>query len=242
MKATSNILYVRASLGPLARKIKAIGGVRAYLSDKLAFEEILAPHFYRNRFFWQAPPKLKQTNSGALGKQLAKEKEAVISTHPTHAFVGFGDRVTDVLADHDHTKSCFYPVSQLAESHDFSMLLLGCVDSSPGFSTVHATQYQLGLSQRHMLRFAMRWDYQIGEKQASKRPLEFPGCSKSFDKFYDAYERAGILVSGEFDKVPFLFVKSAREAMALEHAILERRPRFVSCDKSFCASCHVRLY
>ena len=93
-----------------------------------------------------------------------------MSNHPTHSFVGIGEKVKNVLKFHDETKPSFFPISELAKKFDFSMLLLGCVDSSPGFSTVHATQYRLGLTQKHILRFLMRWDYDVD------------GVSKSTDR------------------------------------------------------------
>ena len=242
MKATSNIIFVRASLGPIAREIKKNRGLINFLSTKIEFDQFLAPHFYPNRYIWNRKIENNITNSGALGKLLAKMDGAVVSNHPTHAFVGYGNNVVPILQMHDETKSCFFPISELSNSKDFSMLLIGCLDSSPGFSTVHATQYKLGLSQRHLLRFLIRWDCKTDGSKGTKQAIEFPGCSKSFDKFYQFYKENNNLISGQWGNASFLFVQSARKAMEIEHQILKSRPTFVKCNKSFCFSCNLRLY
>lgn len=243
LEATSRILYVRAALKPFARSIQAAGGVVEFLRQSIAFDEIFAPHFYGARPFWRArPPGPRTTNSGALGKAIAKLPGAFVSAHPTHAFVGVGPRVNEVLARHAPSTSCFWPVAEAAARDDFSMLLVGCVDESPGFSTVHAVQEQLGLTRRHLVRLLMRWDLEEDGKRRSVTAREIPGCSLSFGKFYPAYERSGNLVQGEMQGQRFLFVPSARKAMAVEREILERTPRFVDCGRPLCETCRVRTY
>ena len=242
MKATSNIIFIRASLAPIAREIKKDGGLVNFLSNKIEFDEIFAPHFYPNRYIWNKRREIRQTNSGALGKILANTDGAFISNHPTHSFVGYGKKVVSILQMHDETKSCFFPISELSRLQDFSMLLLGCVENSPGFSTVHAVQYQLGLSQRHLLRFLIRWDYEKNGNRKAKHAIEFPGCSKSFGKFYRYYDESNNLIAGQWGKASFLFIPSARKAIEIEREILKARPRFVNCNKAFCLSCKLRLY
>ncbi len=236
LPSTSNILYVRASLKPFSGRIAAAGGALPFLREHFSFSEIFVPHFYGVRPFWRAKPKSgpPKTNSGALGMRIAELPEAVLSRHPSHAFAGIGERVAPVLKAHGSDKPCFYPVGELADRHDFSMLLLGCDETSPGFSTVHVTQNRLGLTQKHLLRYLLRWD----DKVAS----EFPGCSLSFYKFYPFYEADDNLVRGEIDGASWLFVPSARKALAVEKEILEKAGRFVDCERPFCPTCRLRLY
>ena len=122
------------------------------------------------------------------------------------------------------------------------MLLLGCVDESPGFSTVHVAQNRLGLSQRHLLRLLMRWDTPQDGHWFSMMAPEAPGCSASFSKFYPHYEADGNLVRGEWHGVSWLFVPSARRALATETQLLRERGRFVDCGRWNCLSCRLRLY
>ena len=102
-KAESGILYVRASLRPFENAIRTAGGVEAFLSEHFQFQEIFAPYFKRARPFWEKPlSQSSPTNSGALGKQLAKNPEAIMSEHPSHSFVGVGANVKYALTRHDY--------------------------------------------------------------------------------------------------------------------------------------------
>ena len=245
LNSASDILYVRAALSPLIRPIKLAGGLVPFLHERITFKDLLVPHFYGARPLWRSRDKTEWppvTNSGALGKRIAELPGAVLSRHPTHAFAGFGERVSSVLGDHDGDSSCFYPVRELAYRHDFSMLLLGCVSESPGFSTVHVAQHQLGLSQRHLLRFLLKWDEMRNDMLVSRVAPEAPGCSKSFDKFYPYYEADGNLIRGEWFGVSWLFVPSARRALQKELALLQGNGRFVDCGRLTCWSCRLRWY
>ena len=243
LSATSGILYVRAALKPSYRSISAAGGLQPFLRSHIEYKQIWAPHFGGFRSIWQRRrPGEALVTSGALGKVLAKEPGAVRSRHPTHAFVGVGADLEPVLSSHDHTKSCFWPAREMAERHDFSMLLWGCVDESPGFSTVHSTQYDLGLTQLHLVRFVKVWDYEIDGRPASKIAPEVPGCSLSFGKFYSHYEADGNLTRGSWNGVSWIFVRSARAALAVERSILIKTPRFVDCERPTCLTCRLRLY
>ena len=152
IQTNNNILYVRASLRGLRSHLLDYGSVSKLLSTQFEFTEIFSPYFSGQRPFWRSPMKSKQNKSGVLGELIKNEHGSMVSKHPSHGFVGVGPCVQKTLSQHDHSKSCFFPISEMCQSGDFSMLLLGCLDESPGFSTIHATN-KLGLSQKHLLRF-----------------------------------------------------------------------------------------
>lgn len=239
----SGMLYVRAALKPFARQIKAAGGAAAFLQNIAPHDDLLVPNFRRARSFWERPPiDAMPSNSGALGGHIAKLPGAVSSRHPSHRFAGLGARVADVLREHDHTRAAFHPIAELARRHDFSMLLIGCVNESPGFSTVHAVQYELGLTRKHLFRYLIRWDIDTASGRKPMVATESPGCSLSFGKFYPYYERDANLVRGEWFGQQFIYIPSARQAMAIERKILQQDPRFVECGRLTCTTCRLRLY
>ena len=243
LHSTPEILYVRASLRPFAFHIRQAGGVIEFLQQTFSFDEIFVPHFCSTRPFWRpVEKKSKVYKSGALGKNIAAYPQSIISSHPSHSFAGVGPRVKDVLGLHDHNTSCFFPISELASRHDFSMLLLACVNESPGFSTVHAVQYELGLTQRHLIRYLFRWDVMLGDGAKSILAKEAPGCSQSFNKFYLEYEADGNMVRGELFGENYIFIKSARRAMETERIILSKNPRFIDCGRLLCPTCRLRYY
>ena len=241
----SGIVYVRAGMAPLARQIRAEKGWLNFFRSLLNFEEILVPYFQGARPFWRpkkplgAPPVNK---SGSLGRLVAELPDAVVSGHPSHAFAGHGGRVVEVLKHHTVESDCFYPIRELAKTDDFSMLLVGCLAESPGFSTVHAAQQMLGLSQRHLIRFLLRLDSEVEGVIHSRVAPEAPGCSSSFGKFYPSYQQDGNWVEGEWGGVPWIFIPSALRAFQLELSILEKHPRFVNCGRWLCPTCSFRTY
>jgi len=242
-ETTSKILYVRAAIRPLKNVIQQAGGIINFLNQYFAFDEIFVPYFSGARPFWRPASKLpRATNSGALGKMIAKYQDAFISQHPSHSFAGVGPRVIDILKRHNYNKSCFYPISCIAEQHDFSMLLLACVEDSPGFSTVHAVQHELGLTQKHLIRYILRWDIEFNKIQNSIIARESPGCSSSFNKFYPFYKNDGNFIQQELFGKSYIFIQSARRAMTTERKILSINPRFVDCGRLMCDTCRLRFY
>ena len=241
----SRILYARAGLAPLARQIRAHKGGLNFLRSKLEFDEIIVPYFQGARPFWRPAARSgdpHKTNSGALGRLVAGVPGAIVSRHPSHAFAGYGDRVAQALGRHTGETPCFSPIRDLVEAFDCSMLLVGCLDESPGFSTVHVAQNMLGLSQRHLIRYLYRWDVEVGGVIHSRIAPEAPGCSTSFDKFYAHYQQDDNLVRGDWDGVPWIFIPSALKALQMELSILRESPRFVKCGKRLCPTCSFRLY
>lgn len=241
-KSVSDILYVRAGLKPFAPSIRDSGGIVEFLHQYWDFKELFVPFFRGARSFWREASVSYQTDSGALGKLVNELKGSVQSHHPTHSFVGFGPRVASVLKLHNEDTSCFYPIKELALRHDFSMLLLGCAEESPGFSTVHAVQYELGLTQKHLIRYLLRWDIEYEKGIKSIVAKESPGCSLSFGKFYPEYEKDSNFIKEELLGSSYIFIPSARKAMAVEREILQANPRFVDCGRRWCRTCRFRLY
>ena len=245
LQSQSGIVYIRAGLAPLARQIRASKGWFNFLRERIEFDEIMVPHFQGSRPFWRSRPPagMAPTNkSGALGRLVAELPSAVVSTHPSHAFAGHGPRVVEMLRQHTADTDCFFPVREMAQTIDFSMLLVGCVQESPGFSTVHAAQFELGLSQRHLIRYLMRWDTDAAGSHRSRVAAEAPGCSLSFDKFYAAYQHDKNWVSGDWHGVSWIFIPSAQRALKTELSILEKCPRFVNCGRWMCPTCSFRTY
>jgi aminoglycoside 3-N-acetyltransferase len=231
----NNVLYIRAGLKGVAL---AKNRILSEIQSRFSVDEILVPAFTGARPIFRKRSERRYVNS-AISKILLKTPGTITSAHPSHQFTGTSG-LAYILAEHDYRKSCFWPIKRLAETTDSGMLLLGCLDESPGFSTVHAVQEEYGLTKKHLVRFLYRWD--IGPNQKSIVAPEIPGCSLSFDKFYKFYQEAGILESGEFFDLRFLYIKSMREAMKIEKNILGRNPRFIRCHKRVCITCSFRLY
>lgn len=181
-----------------------------------------------------------KAETGALPQILLNDPGSVRSGHPTNSFVAVGPRAKFVLEGHTEEATSFYPIKKLVETGG-KMALIGCVESSPGFSTVHRVQEDLGLAERTLLNGvricavedegAVRW---FARKDNS-------GCSAGFGKFYPEYEREGILSKGTVGGALSMLIDAAA-AYRVERRILEQDPSAAFCDDPCCTSCGLRTY
>jgi aminoglycoside N3'-acetyltransferase len=242
-----DLVYVRAALG-------AVGKLSGDVFDVVVggFQDAVGPQgtimapaftkignvFSKTKFVFE---KDTAPYSGAISKLFLKHPDAIRSNHPSHSFVAIGPKAQELMAAQGPFDSCFAPVKRFSEL-DGKMLLVGCNNDSPGFSTVHVAQFELGLSQRHWVRHLQKaWIHHNGKLEAWK-PIESPGCSASFDKFYPAYIRDQNFSTGTLGQAYTLVVPSSRRALSSELEILRDNPGFVDCDRRNCLTCGFRGY
>ena len=201
------------------------------------------PDFY----FWQKNqaaqfpfhPKAK-SDTGALTQILLDRPGTVRSRHPTNSFAALGPHAHAIVRGHDESATAFYPIRNLIEAGG-KLLLVGCVESSPGFSTVHRVQEDLGLADRTLLSGKQICAVQDGDHIRWFERRDVSGCSAGFGKFYSHYEAAGILRRGTVGGAASIFADAAA-AYAVERPILAQDPTAAFCDDPFCTSCGLRTY
>ena len=104
---------------------------------------LVALAFTPDFYFWQKRqaarfpfhPKAK-SDTGAFAQILLDHPVSVRSRHPTNSFVALGPNAEAIVDGHDGNSTSFYPIKNLIQRGG-KLLLVGCVESSPGFSTVH---------------------------------------------------------------------------------------------------------
>jgi aminoglycoside N3'-acetyltransferase len=237
-----DILYLRCGLSRLGVRPSDIEDVfLGGILDALGPEgTLITPAFGKTSLRWEKPLAVSAPDSvpttGAFAKLVLARPDAYRSTHPTHSFVGLGRQAEEILRNHPDEGACFEPIRSIVEA-DGIMALVGCVESSPGFSTVHLAQYDLGLSQRHYtkLMLAVR---KTDSEGPIFRPVESPGCSSNFGVFYKDYIEDRNLRSGYVGKAWSVAVR-AKAAYTRERAILERNPRYTVCEQEDCLSCRI---
>lgn len=177
--------------------------------------------------------------TGGLARTLLAAKGAVRSRHPTNSWVAVGAEAEVMMAGHDHTATCFAPIRGLLERGG-KMLLVGCVHDSPGFSTVHYAQDQLGLStQNRIPPEGALYEDANGETKVFFRK-DTPGCSTGFYRFYPAYEAAGQLRKGKVGDAESYAI-DAEDAFQTEYVILKKNPRAALCKRPDCFHCRAAL-
>lgn len=184
----------------------------------------------------QTPP-----DTGGMTSTLVDWPGAIRSLHPTNSFVAIGRLARGLVAGHDENTTCFHPIDALME-YNGKMILVGCVDSSPGFSTVHRVQERLGLATRSILKGREGFYFEREGEVRLFRRLDVPGCSNGYYKFYSHYVREGKLTVGAVGDAYSVSI-IARDAFDIEYPILEKEPKFALCDDPGCFSCRgTRLY
>lgn len=176
------------------------------------------------------------TTVGGFASAVLRRSGAKRSGHPSNSIAAIGANADLIVGGHGETALPFSWIQRLIELGG-KQLLIGCVSDSPGLSTVHYTQEQLGLSSRS--RLAGRDGSYVAVLDGEPRwvpRMHIPGCSMGFWKMYGAYVREGILTAGKIGEA-YSIIATAADAAAVELPILRENPRAPLCDRSGCISC-----
>ncbi|MBX3596867.1 MAG: AAC(3) family N-acetyltransferase [Rhizobiaceae bacterium] len=242
--SSGDVLYLRASLSKMRLQRAEIETVflRAVLNVIGDTGTIIVPAFVQQYPRWKrripVSDSTTPSNAGALASLVLAQPGSVRSGHPTHSFAGYGAKAQQILSGHSGTEPCFGPMRHVVNLNGL-MMVLGCTNDSPGFSTVHLAQYDLGLSRQHYLKFLYHVRFKDTQDRVSFfNPIESPGCSKQFGRFYGMYpgEKRGFVGQAEAISV------RARHAYRLEKSILSEDPAFTLCKDPRCLSCAARGY
>jgi aminoglycoside N3'-acetyltransferase len=208
---------------------------------------LVALTFTQDFYFWQKQraaqfpfhPKVK-SETGALPQMVLDHPASVRSQHPTNSFAAIGPNATAIVQGHDERSTSFFPIKNLMDLGG-KLLLVGCVESSPGFSTVHRVQEDLGLADKTLMRGMRMCAVQECDDIRWFRRNDIAGCSAGFGKFYDRYQSAGILRTGTVGEAYSIFADAAA-AYRVERQIMEKDPTAAFCDDPCCTSCGLRTY
>ena len=240
--ASGDVVLVRAGLSAVGRVVD--GDLLGALLDVVGAEGTVASlAFTAGGFAWQAstiPPYTATTKSyaGALPNAMLAHPRAHRSLHPQCSFVAIGRHARDLTDSHGPCAGAYEPVRKLIALKG-KMLVAGCVASSPGFTTTHLAEVDLGLHRRRVAPwiFISRYIDEQGRVRIFRR--KDPGlCSNSFWRFYAAYVNSGILSAGRIGNA-YSICAPAAECYAIERDILSRNARFGICDSKDCLTCNL---
>jgi aminoglycoside N3'-acetyltransferase len=187
----------------------------------------------------------KTSNAGAVPNAMLRHPAHRRSRHPMCSYVAIGRDADLFVVGHDETSRAYEPVRGLLDSRG-KCLLVGCVSASPGFTTAHLAEADLGLHRRVVLPQLNSTYYRTesGDLRLFRR-RDMGLCSMSFHKFYAHYVAAGILRTGYVGDA-YAILAPALAAYQTERAVLERDPGFGVCDSPTCFMCNAgrwdRLY
>jgi aminoglycoside N3'-acetyltransferase len=250
--AQGDAVLVRCAARPIAPRAKAVAGtlLDALLEVVGPTGTVVALTFTDVQKATEKKPVAKfsddaRTTAGSFSTAVLGHPARKRSTHPSNSIAAIGVQA-DFLVD-AHTEQAL-PFSWIRRLIEISgkQLVIGCVTQninalgfaeSPGLSTVHFTQEELGLSDKTFLSGTEGCFVAGpgGEPRWVPR-IHMPGCSMGFWKMYGHYVRAGILRAGMIGEA-YSILGAAPEAAEVERAIMAENPRAVLCDRPDCLSC-----
>ena len=205
---------------------------------------IVSLAFTKSVYLWNAnkmEPFTGESKSyaGALPNRMLKHPGAFRSQHPTCSFVAIGRHAKRITDGHGPGSNAYEPVRTIMELGG-KLALVGCVRDSPGFTTAHLAEYDLGLHRRVVFPSVLGVTPYLdehGHRQLFRR--RDPGlCSNSYWKFYAYYVREGVLNAGLVGNA-YSIVADANACYRIEKEILAKNAYFTICDNPLCATCNV---
>jgi aminoglycoside 3-N-acetyltransferase len=181
------------------------------------------------------------TVSGGFAAAVLAHPDRLRSSHPLDSIAAIGRDAEGIVRNHDRDAKPFSWIASLIELGGVQ-LLVGCVKSSPGFSSVHFVQEELGLSSRSLMKSL--YGCQVHEPDGLSTWFaeeHIPGCSMGFWKAYAHYVRSGLLEVGRIGQAYSVLIPAA-DAVRIERSILDNDPRAFLCDRVDCVSCGTRTY
>lgn len=199
-----------------------------------------ASQFRRNSYPRTLFTPNARTIAGGFAAAVLQHENSLRSAHPFNSIAAIGPGAAYLCQGHDERALSFSWMERFIELGG-KQAVIGCVDSSPGFSTVHYAQERLGLSTRFLFgkdgTYIRRSD---GREEWVTRP-DIPGCSMGFHRLYGAYVRAGLIFTGYVGDA-YSILARAEETFQVDLKALASNPRAVLCERLSCLSCASRTY
>jgi len=239
--ARGDTVYIRAKLRAVGRMnresfLQALFNVLGEDGTVMNIAFTLAAYPWKLSSF---PPFTAETPSyaGALTNSMLRHPGAHRSLHPQTSFVAIGKHARYLTSDHGPESGAYEPMRRLIELKG-KMMVVGCVESSPGFTTAHLAECDLGLNNRVIapwLACSRYVDADGSIKTFKRKDTGF--CSESYWKFYAHYVRHEVLSAGYIGQA-YSICAGAEPCYGIEKAILEKNPRFNVCDSPDCGKCN----
>lgn len=235
-------LLVRGDLGKIGRTKESLRKIIIDILCQAVGENgtIMGLSFTNSYWLFRHPKDYVFTSdtkstAGSLVNLMLAHPNHLRSSHPVNSFVCIGEKSSELLNGHDVTAPNYQPVRKLIE-YNGKMLLFGCANTSPGFTTAHLAQSDLGLSKKYLFKHFKGCHYYEGKVKKTYKMDEVGGCSSGFYKFYADYIRNEKLTTGYFGNAYSLLI-NAGEAYDIECEILKNNPLYALCNNRNCAMC-----
>ena len=238
-----DVVLVRANLGAVG---KISGGAAAFvdaLLQVIGAEGTLVSLAFTDASFFRKPKienafhSKKKSYAGALPNVMIERDDAFRSQHPMCSYVAIGKFAKEITDGHDERSPAYEPIRKIVDLNGKN-LLIGCVASSPGFTTTHLVESDLGMLRLTIFSRLISTYYLDKNGNYSIFHRKDSGlCSNSFYKFYAHYVKEGILKS-DFVGEAYSIVAPAKKCYEIDSRILKNNRKFNICDSVTCFTCN----
>lgn len=178
--------------------------------------------------------------TGAFANIMLKHTNAIRSSHPTNSYVAVGKNADYILKNHDENSGAYEPIRKIMGLNG-KMILIGCVKSSPGFTTTHLAEVDLGLHKRIIFpRLNGAYYKKNGEIKLFTRN-DNGSCSSTFYKFYGHYVKNELLKQGQVGNAYSILI-DANKAYEVDYEVLKNNQKITLCDNDNCMLCRARRW
>jgi len=178
--------------------------------------------------------------AGGFPNLMLKHPKSLRSKHPMNSYVAIGKYADYILKDHDENSGAYEPIRKIIELNG-KMMLIGCVKSSPGFTTTHLAEVDLGLHKRIIFPTLTTVYYKKDNKIKLFKRKDLGSCSKSFYKFYSYYVFEEKLITGKIGDAYSIMI-NAKDAYDIDYKVLKKNPRITICGDINCFTCNARRW
>jgi aminoglycoside N3'-acetyltransferase len=245
-----DVILVRANLAAVGR---ILGGAETFINALLGAVgtegTIISLAFTSASGSFITKPKIqdafnlkKKSYAGALPNAMISRVDALRSKHPMCSYVAIGKYAAEIIAGHDEKSKAYEPVRKIIELNGKN-LLIGCVESSPGFTTAHLAEADLGmLTKLPIFKWFTAVHYENKDGTYSLYRRTDPGlCSNSFYKFYALYVKKGILRAWFIGNAYSIIVPS-KASYDVEYETLKKNRKFNICESKYCFTCNANRW
>lgn len=239
-------LLVRADLGAIGKlETKKREDYINFILDTVGEDGTIVGLSFTNGFFLKKNKSMifdgtNKSYTGAFANTMLKYKKAVRSKHPTNSYVAIGKNAEFILNDHNENSGAYEPIRKIMELNG-KMILIGCVESSPGFTTTHLAEVDLGLHKKIIFPMLNGIYYKHDDKIKLFKRKDLGSCSSTFYKFYGFYVKNQLLTQG-FIGNAYTILMNANEAYKIDYDILKKNPKMTLCDNPSCMLCRARRW
>ena len=178
--------------------------------------------------------------TGSFANLMLKYKEAIRSSHPTNSFVAIGKNANYIVSGHNEYAGAYEPIRKIMELNG-KMLLIGIASDSPGFTTVHLSEIDLGYHKKIIFPTLNKVQYKDRNNTRVFKRTDLGSCSSTFYKFYSYYINNELLSVGYIGNAYSLLI-NAVDAYNVDYSVLRNEPKITICNNPDCMLCRARRW